>query len=83
MGHEEIISLTEFKSDASGWIKRLQKQPPVVLTQNGRGSAVVAGSVFGGLDTPLGPVFLGFGRNSSGADSWYLSFGSMLRQEPR
>jgi NTE family protein len=49
----------------------------------GRGSAVVAGSVFGGLDTPLGPVFLGFGRNSSGADSWYLSFGSMLRQEPR
>lgn len=49
----------------------------------GRGSAVVAGSLFGGLDTPLGPVFLGFGRNSSGADSWYLSFGSMLRQEPR
>lgn len=49
----------------------------------GSGSAVVAGSVFGGLDTPLGPVFLGFGRNSSGADSWYLSFGSMLRQEPR
>lgn len=49
----------------------------------GSGSAVVAGSLFGGLDTPLGPVFLGFGRNSSGADSWYLSFGSMLRQEPR
>lgn len=49
----------------------------------GSGSAVVAGSVFGGLDTPLGPVFLGFGRNSSGADSWYLSFGSLLRQEPR
>lgn len=52
-------------------------------SQFGRGSAVVGGSVFGGLDTPLGPVFLGFGRNSSGADSWYLSFGSMLRQEPR
>lgn len=49
----------------------------------GRGSAVVSGSLFGGLDTPLGPVFLGFGRNTSGADSWYLSFGSMLRQEPR
>jgi prevent-host-death family protein len=38
---KDIISLTEFKNDASGWIKRLQKQPPVVLTQNGRGMAVV------------------------------------------
>ncbi len=37
----DIISLTEFKSDASGWIERLQNQPPVVLTQNGRGKAVV------------------------------------------
>lgn len=41
MDTENVISLTEFKSDASGWIKRLQKQPPVVLTQNGRGVAVV------------------------------------------
>lgn len=37
----DIISLTEFKSDASGWIERLQSQSPVVLTQNGRGRAVV------------------------------------------
>lgn len=37
----DIISLTEFKNDASGWIERLQSQPPVVLTQNGRGRAVV------------------------------------------
>lgn len=37
----DIISLTQFKSDASGWIERLQKQPPVVLTQNGEGRAVV------------------------------------------
>lgn len=41
MATEEIISLTAFKSDASGWVKRLQNQPPVVLTQNGRGVAVV------------------------------------------
>lgn len=41
MATEEIISLTEFKSDASNWIERLQNQPPVVLTQNGRGRAVV------------------------------------------
>ena len=37
----DIISLTEFKSDASGWLARLQNQPPVVLTQNGHGRAVV------------------------------------------
>ncbi len=37
----DIISLTEFKNDAAGWIRRLQKQPPVVLTQNGHGTAVV------------------------------------------
>jgi len=37
----DIISLTEFKNDASGWIERLQNQPPVVLTQNGRGRVVV------------------------------------------
>lgn len=41
MATEDIISLTEFKSDASGWIERLQSQPPVVITQNGRGRAVV------------------------------------------
>lgn len=36
-----IISLTDFKNDASGWLERLQTQPPVVLTQNGHGKAVV------------------------------------------
>jgi prevent-host-death family protein len=37
----EIISLTEFKNDATAWIERLQSAPPVVITQNGRGRAVV------------------------------------------
>jgi prevent-host-death family protein len=37
----DIISLTDFKNDASAWIERLQSQAPVVLTQNGRGRAVV------------------------------------------
>lgn len=41
MGYEEIISLAEFKSHATDWIKKLESQPPVVLTQNGRGVAVV------------------------------------------
>lgn len=41
MAREDIISLSEFKSDAAGWIERLQSQPAVILTQNGRGRAVV------------------------------------------
>lgn len=41
MPTEDIISLSEFKSDAAKWIERLQHQESVVLTQNGRGRAVV------------------------------------------
>lgn len=35
------LVLTEFRNDPSGSIERLQNQPPVVLTQNGRSKAVV------------------------------------------
>lgn len=39
---DPIISLSDFKADASQWIKRLQDaSDAVVLTQNGRASAVV------------------------------------------
>jgi prevent-host-death family protein len=39
---ESVISLSDFKSDASQWLKQLQEdRNAVVLTQNGRGSAVV------------------------------------------
>lgn len=39
---DPIISLSDFKSDASQWLKRLQEgSDAVVLTQNGRASAVV------------------------------------------
>ena len=39
---ESVISLSDFKSDASQWLKQLQEDHnAVVLTQNGRGSAVV------------------------------------------
>ncbi|MDN5874657.1 MAG: type II toxin-antitoxin system Phd/YefM family antitoxin [Sinobacteraceae bacterium] len=37
----DIISLTEFKAHASEWVERLQHQPPIVLTQNGKGRVVV------------------------------------------
>lgn len=42
-------------------------------------SLVVAGSAFLGLDTPLGPLFLGYGRAEDGEDSFYLSFEKLLR----
>ena len=39
---DPIISLSDFKADASQWLKRLQEaSDAVVLTQNGRASAVV------------------------------------------
>jgi NTE family protein len=41
-----------------------------------------AGSIFAGLKTPLGPVFLGFGYGEGGHEAVYLTFGSLLRPEP-
>jgi len=41
-------------------------------------SLILAGSVFLGLETPFGPLFLGFGQADTGDNSFYLSFGSLL-----
>jgi NTE family protein len=38
-----------------------------------------SGSVFVGIDSPFGPIFLGYGRASSGEGSLYLNFGTLLR----
>lgn len=40
---------------------------------------IFAGSVFVGIDSPFGPIFLGYGRADSGASSVYLNFGTLLR----
>ncbi|TWI03823.1 NTE family protein [Luteimonas cucumeris] len=40
---------------------------------------IYSGSVFAGISTFLGPLFLGYGHASDGANSWYLTFGSLLR----
>lgn len=40
---------------------------------------ITSASVFFGADTPLGPIFLGFGRADTGEDSFYLRFGSLIR----
>jgi NTE family protein len=42
-------------------------------------SLLYAGSVFVGVQTPLGPVFLGYGYADGGHSSIYLNFGSLLR----
>lgn len=41
-------------------------------------SLILAGSVFVGVRTPLGPIFLAYGQADSGASAWYLNFGSFL-----
>ena len=43
---------------------------------------IYGGSVFAGVKTPLGPVFLGYGYAEGGHDAVYLTFGSLLRNEP-
>jgi NTE family protein len=45
-------------------------------------SLIFGGSAFIGLKTPLGPVFLGYGYAEGGHDAVYLTFGSLLRNEP-
>jgi NTE family protein len=40
---------------------------------------IFAGSVFVGLDSPFGPIFLAYGRADTGESSLYLNFGTLLR----
>lgn len=42
-------------------------------------SLILAGSLFMGVQTPIGPVFLAYGHADTGASAWYLNFGSFLR----
>ena len=42
---------------------------------------ITAGSVFLGLESFLGPMFLGYGRADTGEGSFYLTFGSLIRVE--
>lgn len=45
-------------------------------------SLIYAGSLFLGVQTPLGPLFLGYGYAEGGHNSIYLTFGSLLRPSP-
>ena len=45
----------------------------------GLDALTVAGSAFVGLDSPIGPVYLGYGRNDADADRFYFTIGSFVR----
>lgn len=45
-------------------------------------SLLYAGSLFLGIQTPLGPLFLSYGYGEGGHSSFYLTFGSLLRPHP-
>lgn len=42
-------------------------------------SLIISGSLFVGVQTPLGPIFLAYGHADTGASAWYLNFGSFLK----
>ncbi len=42
-------------------------------------SVIYAGSVFAGVKTPFGPMFLGYGQTNNGHASVYLTFGTLIR----
>ena len=44
----------------------------------GFGDAIYAGSLFAGLKSPIGPVFIGVGTNDEGNTSLYFSIGSFF-----
>lgn len=48
-----------------------------------RNDLITAGSVFLGIDTILGPIFIGYGRAETDVDAFYLRFGPLLRSELR
>jgi NTE family protein len=40
---------------------------------------IYAGSIFAGVKTPFGPLFLGYGQTNNGHSSVYLTFGTLIR----
>jgi NTE family protein len=44
----------------------------------GFGDHILAGSVFVGADTPIGPIYLSYGRNDTGEGSVYLFLGPLF-----
>jgi NTE family protein len=49
----------------------------------GSDSLKTAGSIFAGIDSPIGPIYLGYGHAEGGVNSIYLTIGSLFRKLPR
>jgi NTE family protein len=41
-------------------------------------SSIVGGSFWGGISTPIGPVYVGYGRGEGGLDAFYVSLGRVF-----
>jgi NTE family protein len=46
-------------------------------------SLQLAGSVFAGIDSPIGPIYFAYGHAEGGVNSIYLNVGSLFRRLPR
>jgi NTE family protein len=46
-------------------------------------SLQTAGSIFAGIDSPIGPIYFAYGHAEGGVNSIYLSIGSLFRRLPR
>ena len=46
-------------------------------------SLQVAGSIFAGIDSPVGPIYFAYGHAEGGVSSIYLNIGSLFRRLPR
>lgn len=44
---------------------------------------LLAGSIFAGIDSPIGPIYLAYGQAEGGVNSIYLNIGSLFRRLPR
>jgi len=47
------------------------------------GSLQTAGSIFAGIDSPIGPIYFAYGHAEGGVNSIYLTIGSLFRRLPR
>jgi len=46
-------------------------------------SLQMAGSIFAGIDSPIGPIYFAYGHAEGGVNSIYLNVGSLFRRLPR
>jgi NTE family protein len=58
----------------AGFSLELGKYGPPLVPGSFTGT-LKSGSVFLGADTPIGPLYLGYGRAVDGNSSWYLFLG--------